>query len=284
MSEALAFDLDLEQIVTEDDEPVDNLASEKQQRLLTEPLYSAPYKPSEGELFLAAANVGVFYSPHTPPLVPDMFLSLDVQVADNWWEKQHRSYFVWEFGKSPDVAIEIVSNRKGGELDRKLRDYAKIGVRYYIVFDPSHQISDQTLQVFQLQGRFYSQQEVTWLEQVGLGLTLWSGVYEGKQEEWLRWCDRDGQVIPSGAEKAALAQQQAEQAQQQAEQAQQQAEQAQQQAEQAQQQAEQAQQQAEQAQQQAEQLSTELDAERERSQRLSDRLRDLGIDPDQLRL
>jgi Uma2 family endonuclease len=254
MSEALAVDLDIEQIVTEDDEPVDNLASEKQQRLLTEPLYSAPYQPPEGELFLAAANVGVFYSPHQPPLVPDMFLSLDVQVADNWWEKKHRSYFVWEFGKSPDVAVEIVSNRKGKELDRKLRDYALIGVRYYAVFDPSHQISDETLQVFQLQGRFYARQENAWLEQVGLGLTLWSGVYEGKQEEWLRWCDREGQVIPSGAEKAALAQHQAEQAQQQAEQ----------------------------AQQQAELLSTELEAERERSQRLSDRLREMGIDPTDL--
>ncbi|WP_019501116.1 Uma2 family endonuclease [Pseudanabaena sp. PCC 6802] len=251
MSEALAFDLDIEDIVTEDDEPVDNLASEKQQRLLTEPLYSYPFQPPDSEIFLAAANVGVFYSTHQPPLVPDMFLSLDVQVADNWWEKQNRSYFVWEFGKPPDVAVEIVSNRKGKELDRKLRDYAKIGVKYYVVFDPSHQISTATLQVFQLQGRFYSAQDTTWLEQVGLGLTLWTGAYEGKTNEWLRWCDRNGQVIPTGAEKAEAAQQQAEAAQQQAEL----------------------------AQQQVEAVSAELDAERQRSQRLSDRLREMGIDP-----
>ncbi len=251
MSEALAFDLDIENIVTEDDEPVDNLASEKQQRLLTEPLYSYPFQPPEGELFLAAANVGVFYGTREPPLVPDMFLSLDVKVADNWWEKKNRSYFVWEFGKPPDVAIEVVSNRKGKELDRKFRDYAKIGVKYYAVFDPSHQISDQTLQVFQLQGRFYKALETFWLEEVGLGLILWTGAYEGKVDEWLRWCDRNGQVIPTGAEKAALAQQQAALAQQQAEV----------------------------AQQQAEALSTALDAERERSQRLSDLLREMGIDP-----
>ncbi|MCY6488699.1 hypothetical protein [Leptolyngbya sp. GGD] len=43
--------------VSEDDTPVDNLQSEKQQRLLVEPLYSAKPIPSP---FLAAANVGLF--------------------------------------------------------------------------------------------------------------------------------------------------------------------------------------------------------------------------------
>jgi hypothetical protein len=32
---------DVDSLITEDDEPVDNLSSEKQQRLLTEPLYSS---------------------------------------------------------------------------------------------------------------------------------------------------------------------------------------------------------------------------------------------------
>ena len=89
---------DIACLITEDDTPVDNLLSEKQQRLLTEPLYSAWAGPGAGRLFLAAANVGVFAQARNPAIVPDMFLSLDVQVADNWWEKGHRSYFVWEFG------------------------------------------------------------------------------------------------------------------------------------------------------------------------------------------
>jgi hypothetical protein len=80
----------LDQIVTEDDTPVDNMLSEKQQRLLTEPLYSswAPGRP-----FLAAANVGLFYAVRRPPLVPDAFVSLDVEVPGNWLAKEHRSYF-----------------------------------------------------------------------------------------------------------------------------------------------------------------------------------------------
>ena len=115
-------------LVTEDDEPVDNVFSEKQQRLLTEPLYSSWTPPPEEEQpghprpFWAAAHVGIFPSLHQPPLVPDVFVSLDVAVADNMFEQRHRSYFFWEFGKAPEVVIEIVSNRKSGELSNKRRD------------------------------------------------------------------------------------------------------------------------------------------------------------------
>ena len=49
---------DYDQFVTEDDAPVDNFFSEKQQRLLTEPLYSARVAERLGRPLLAAANVG----------------------------------------------------------------------------------------------------------------------------------------------------------------------------------------------------------------------------------
>ena len=87
---------DVSHIITEDDEPVDNMFSEKQMRLLTEPLYTS-WKPDRK--FLAAANVGVFSSVHRPAIVPDMFLSMDVEPHENWWKKEHRSYFIlgiWE--------------------------------------------------------------------------------------------------------------------------------------------------------------------------------------------
>ena len=49
---------DVQCLITEDETPVDNLPSEKQQRLLTEPLYSACAGPGAGRTFLAAANDG----------------------------------------------------------------------------------------------------------------------------------------------------------------------------------------------------------------------------------
>jgi hypothetical protein len=132
----------IEHIVTEDDEPVDNLFSAKQQRLLARALYSSwtppprEDKPKKRRKFLADVNVGVFFALHTPPLVPDFFLSLDVEPHKDWYDKEHRTYFVWEFGKVPEVALEIVSNRKAGELTDKLKDYARMGVNYYVVYDP----------------------------------------------------------------------------------------------------------------------------------------------------
>lgn len=191
---------DVTHLTIEDDTPVDNLISEKQQRLLTEPLYSnaSVFEPRS---FLLAANVGVFYAVRQPAIVPDVFLSLDVEVPQDWTQKKNRTYLVWEFGKPPDVAIEIVSNKEGNELGSKLIDYARIGISYYVVFDPLQQLGAIPLRVFERQGSRY-QETSNWLEQIGIGLTLWNGVFEGKQDQWLRWCDRDQVVVPTGAERA----------------------------------------------------------------------------------
>lgn len=238
--------IDISHIITEDDQPVDNLPSEKQQRFLAEPPYSSWDGGPQRRKFLVAANVGLFYDPNEPPLVPDVFLSMDVEVADEWWEKRHRSHFFWEFGKPPEIVIEIVSNREGGEADVKLIKYAQMGVDYYVIFDPWQILSQEMLRVFRRRGQRYQPMRDAWFPEVGLGLRLWEGVYEGKRALWLRWTDHQGRLILSGAERAALAQQQAEQAQQQAEQAQREAEEAQQQARQAQQRAHEAEQRAEQ--------------------------------------
>jgi hypothetical protein len=112
---------------------------------------------------------------------------------------------VWEFGKSPDVVVEIVSNREGNELGSKLADYARLGVAYYVVFDPLQQLGDELLRVFGLREGQYVPLAEPWLEQVGLGLTLWDGEFEGVRATWLRWCDREGNLLPTGAERAAQA-------------------------------------------------------------------------------
>jgi Uma2 family endonuclease len=196
-------------LVTEDNEPVDNVFSAKQQRLLVEPLVSSwrPIDTETGEprTFFADADVGVFNSVHQPPIVPDMFLSLDVELPENPDFSVFRSYFVWEFGKVPDAAVEIVSNTKGGEISNKKNRYAQLGVQYYVVHDPFGSLSDERLRVFELGfGKRYRQREDFSLPDVGLTLTLWCGEFEGFTEEWLRWCDAEGNLILTGAERAQL--------------------------------------------------------------------------------
>lgn len=210
----------IENIVTEDDEPVDNLFSEKQQRLLTRSLYSSwtpppaeKKKSKQRRKFLAAANVGIFFAINEAPLVPDFFLSLDVEPHQNWYAKEHRSYFVWEFGKVPELVLEIVSNRKGKELTGKFKDYARMGVPSYVVYDPQHHLGKEELCVYELGfGKRYRPRKDFTLPDLNLGLTLWRGTFEGHEDTWLRWCDGQGQLLLTGEERAANAEAQVLQA------------------------------------------------------------------------
>jgi hypothetical protein len=255
---------DTAHLITEDDTPVDHWFSEKNQRLLTGPLYDTQPPRFGQRPFVVAANVGVFNSIRQPTIVPDVFLSLDADMGEDWWETGGRSYLIWEVGKPPDVVFEIVSNTVGGELGEKKQRYARMRVSYYVVFDPDRQLQAEPLIVYELRGGDYVPRADFHLPEVGLGLTLWPGQFEGKQATWLGWCDAAGDLIPTGQEWALDERQRAEQAQQWAEQERQRAEQAQQQADHERQRAEQAQQQAEQ--------------ERTRADRLAAQLRQLGIE------
>jgi Uma2 family endonuclease len=232
----IVHELDISHLVIEDDTPVDNFQSEVQQRLLVEPLYSSKALPSP---FLAAANVGLFYKINGDPVVPDMLLSVGVQRAEDLSQRRHRSYFVWEFGKVPDVCIEIVSNQEGDEVSLSQRSqqkgktvgkqdiYAQIGIPYYVVFDPfqqiqgEHEMNGALLRVWAITAGRYAEltspEGITatgqsiWLETVGLGLTLWEGTFEEEVSRlWLRWCDAQGQMIPTGAEGQEIERQRAE--------------------------------------------------------------------------
>ncbi|HFC12416.1 MAG TPA: Uma2 family endonuclease, partial [Anaerolineae bacterium] len=92
---------DISLINIEDDEPVDNIISAKQQRLLVESLY-ASWHPNVK--FIADANVGIFASPYRPAIVPDVFISMDATLPADMQQKRNRTYFIWEYGKSPEVA------------------------------------------------------------------------------------------------------------------------------------------------------------------------------------
>lgn len=192
-------------LITEDDTPVDNLFSEKQQRLLTESLFSSWQGPGDGRPFVAMANVGMYYHTRSAPLVPDVLLSIDVQAPDELWEKSHRCYMIWDYGKAPDIVIEIVSNKIGEEDDEtgKLRKYALANVPFYVIFDPLNTLKQGQLRVYERSSRTgYTLTSRRYFDEVGLALQLWDGLYEGVNATWLRWYDRDQTLIPTGAERA----------------------------------------------------------------------------------
>jgi hypothetical protein len=161
---------------------------------------------------------------------------------------------IWEYSKPPEVVVELVSNKIGGEADVKLRAYARMGVAYYVIYDPTKQLSDQVLRVYALHPGNSAELQDMWMPGVELGLVLWQGKFEDREDTWLRWYDREGQMLLTGAERAEQEHQRAEQEHQRAEQEHQRAEQERVMRQQAQAQAE----------------------------RLAARLRELGIEPDQV--
>jgi hypothetical protein len=100
-------------------------------------------------------------------------------MPTDWSQKQNRSYFVWEFGKVQKFASRLFPTAKAMSWTRK-DDYARIGIAYYVVFDPlqqlqrENQLNEKLLKVWVLTaGQYVEMPEPFWLQTVGLGLTVW---------------------------------------------------------------------------------------------------------------
>jgi hypothetical protein len=83
---------DLSQFVIEDGKPVDGILTEKQMRLLTEPLQTGWSAP-EDQPFVVMADVGVFYADREPPIVPDVLLAVGVRQGADLTERANLSYY-----------------------------------------------------------------------------------------------------------------------------------------------------------------------------------------------
>jgi len=220
---------DLSHLITEDDKPVDNRYSERQFTLLSLPLFDSW---EQGKPFEALTDVGLFYTPSNDSvIVPDFLLSLGVEPRQVSEAKEDRSYFVWLYGKPPNLVVEIVSNREGGELDRKMETYERIGVPYYAVHDPFRHLGKRELRLFKLEGgKYVEMADPTKMPELGLGFTLWEGSFLDVEARWLRFVDGNGDLLLTGSEKSRLessrADQEAQRANQEAQRADQEAQRA----------------------------------------------------------
>jgi Putative restriction endonuclease len=129
------------------------------------------------------------------PIVPDGFLSLGVERRKN--NKSRRSYVVWEEKDvAPILALEVVSWTPGGEYDDKQAIYAKLGVLYYIIYNPEFWRRDghQPFEVYKLINGAYQLQigEPLWMPEIGLGIGRCPEIFSGSDEEVLSWFDERG--------------------------------------------------------------------------------------------
>lgn len=201
--------LDVSHLTTEDDEPVENFFQERQMAILTEALRVSW---EEGRPFVSGADIGVFSRIDQEAIVPDVLLSTGVEIPGDGHAKEHRSYYLWNFGKPPDIVIEIVSNKKGGEDTRKLEQYARIKVPYYVIYDPEHHLSSRRLRIFQMSGASYIEKVDSVFPEVGLSLVEWEGHFDGLTCVWLRWATLGGKLLAVGTEERDRAEQERERA------------------------------------------------------------------------
>ncbi|MEO0350026.1 MAG: Uma2 family endonuclease [Cyanobacteria bacterium P01_A01_bin.15] len=242
-----------------------------QPQLLSRTLHLQDYTT---ENRFTGSDLNLYYNVHQPlwHKRPDWFLALDVPRLYDGHDFR-RSYVVWQEGQAPTIVVEFLSPRTEREdLGRFYNDSDQIPdnsgsqpllennsnrppnkvtvyeqylrVPHYLVYSRY----TRRLRYFKLIGRCYEEQPVSsgipmlWLDDLNIGLGLWEGYFEGLPGPWLRWCDAEGSWLLTDTEQAKAAQAQERSEKEKAKQAKGQAEQ--------------------------------------RAERLAEKLRAIGIDPD----
>ncbi|NJL65464.1 MAG: Uma2 family endonuclease [Methylacidiphilales bacterium] len=187
-----------EELPDSDDTPVDNELQDLIPSLLKAVLAMAW---SERMDWFFGVDMGVYYDPNLPAIVPDGFLSLGVE---RYWDENLRlSYAIWEEEQVPILALEVVSQTYRGEYSTKKNEYAKLEVLYYVVYNPSRRRKAR-LEVYKLVNGEYQLLlgNPIWLPEIGLGIGIERGIYQGITREWLYWYKEDGKRLLTPEERA----------------------------------------------------------------------------------
>jgi hypothetical protein len=242
------------------DDPVDNIHQPLLAAALTDALRTANCLPTQA---LTPTNypLCVTYNDAIVIKAPDWAyipaISVERQAVD-------RSYTPNLQGELPTIVLEFISETEGGEYSIKPTTpigkwffYERIlKVPIYGIFVPDLGL----LELYRLTEDKYDleipdENGRHWIAELNLFLGPWRGdLGTERSGYWLRWWDAEGNLLLWGHEKA----------------------------EQESQRAEQASQRAEQASQRAEQESQRADAAQLKAERLAERLRQQGIDPDEV--
>ena len=156
-----------------DDTPVDN---EDQNWLPNVLLLLLKYIWADRTDWFFGVDMGVYHPTglnHRFPVVPDGFLSLGVERRKG--NKSRCSYVMWEENDIPPIlTLEMVSWTPGGEYEEKMAIYAKLGVLYYVIYNPEYWQRDrhQPFEVYKLVDGAYQLQigEPYWFPEIGLGI------------------------------------------------------------------------------------------------------------------
>lgn len=102
----------------------------------------------------------------------------------------------------------------GGEYEEKLDIYAKLGVLYYIIYNPEYwqRDRDQPFEVYKLVDEVYQLQigEPYWMPEISIGIGRHQTIVGGIQREVLTWYDQQRNPYLTAEEQAEQERQRAE--------------------------------------------------------------------------
>jgi Uma2 family endonuclease len=161
-------------------------------------------------------DMGIYSHPERPPIVPDGFLCLNVER--HYDEDLRLSYLLWEEEIPPILVLEVVSTKPGGEYTTKLDEYTRMGVLYYVIYNPKRRRKPR-LEIHKLVNGKYELQDGNpiWMPEIGLGIGSERASYDRLTREWLYWYDENNRRYPTPDEQIERADRLIEQERQQTE-------------------------------------------------------------------
>ena len=195
-----------EELPNSDDTPVDN----ELQELIPSLLKSILRMLWKGRMdWFFGINMGIYADSEQPLIVPDGFLSLNVER--HYDEELRLGYLLLEEEIPPILALEVVYNPLGGEYMTKLDEYARMGVLYYVIYNPKRRRNPR-LEIHKLTQGSYQLQNANplWMPEVGLGIGSERAEYDGLTREWLYWYDENDKRYPTPYEQIEQERQQTE--------------------------------------------------------------------------
>jgi Uma2 family endonuclease len=253
---------------------VKNFQEHPQSILLTDSILPVLDRIHPDGQYAIGQDCGLYWRETDPPEkgaeAPDWFYVPGVPPRING--EIRRSYVIWREFVAPTIALEFASGDGSEERDRtplssgeegstrpgKFWVYERIArIPYYGIFI----VNTGQLELYELVGGVY-QPMVTNdrghypIPPLQAELGVWQGCYQNEPDPhpWLRWWDLDGNLLLIGSERAEIAEQRADTAEQRADTAEQRADTAEQRA----------------------------DTAEQKAARLAERLRQLGIDPEEV--
>jgi Uma2 family endonuclease len=190
---------------------VENFQELPQSILLTESIEPILQQLHADGQYAIGQDSGIYWRLTDPPergaeapdwfYVPNVLPTLDGQMR--------RSYVLWQEIVSPFIALEFVSGNGEDERDRTPYE-GKFWVyeqAIHIPFYGIYEVTRASVEVYHLvEGRYSllpaNDRGYYPIPPLGVELGIWQGRYKNVELPWLRWWDREGNLLLTGEERA----------------------------------------------------------------------------------